>query len=225
MGYGSRYARRGGGPPAWLIFLVAVALVFGAYYLIRGAQDFVATGGLGVDEATARAQIVASATANRVTRMATQQGGGIQLLPTGTPLPECIDFRVVVPNAVVRSGPSSAGAIVTGYPEGTVVCVISRAAPDSEWYLIDQNPRTRRIEEAFMHEEVIDAVNPTPTPSNTRTPMPSVTPAPTSENPSATPTPTPSNTLPPDFRPTIPGAPNLATITPEGTETISEANG
>lgn len=224
MGYGSRSARRGGGPPAWLIFLVAVALVFGAYYLIRGAQNFVATGGLGVDEATAQAQIVASATAGRVTRMATQQGGGIQLLPTGTPLPECIDFRVIVPSAVVRNGPSASGAIVTGYPEGTVVCVISRASEGSEWYLIDQNPRTRRIEEAFMHEEVIEAVNPTPTPSNTLTPLPSVTPAPTSENPSPSPTPTPSNTLPPDFRPTLPAAPNPPTATPDPDDT-SQANG
>ncbi len=224
MGYGSRSTRRGGGPPAWLIFLVAVALVFGAYYLIRGAQNFLLTGGLGVEEATAQAQAVASATAVRVTRMATQQGENVQLLPTGTPLPECIDFRVTVPNAVVRSGSSSTAAVLTGYSEGTIVCVISRAAQGSEWYLIDQNPRTRRIEEAFMHEEVIDAVNPTPTPSDTRTPLPSVTPAPTSENPSATPTPTPSNTLPPDFRPTLPGAPAQATATPEEGATIA-ANG
>ncbi len=224
MGYGSRSARRGGGPPAWLIFLVAVALVFGGYYLIRGAQNFIATGGLGVDEATAQAQVIASATAGRVTRMATRQDSGAQILPTGTPVPECIDFRVIVPDAVVRSGASASSAIVTGYTAGTVVCVISRASSGSEWYLIDQNPRTRRIEEAYMHEEVIDAVNPTPTPSNTYTPLPSVTPAPTSENPSPTASPTPTNTLPPDFRPTLPNAPNQANSTPEA-EVTNEANG
>ena len=49
----------------------------------------------------------------------------------------------------------------------------------SEWYSIDLNPSTRRIELAYMHESIIEAVNPTPTPSITPTPSNTVSPPPT----------------------------------------------
>lgn len=205
------YRRSRSGPPAWLVFLVAVALVFGGYYLIRGAQDFLRTGGLGVQEATARAQIIASATADREARIPTQSGA-IELIPTGTPPPACIDFRVVVSSARVRASPD--GAVLTGFPQGTLVCVISRAESNSAWYLIDQNPRTRRIDEAYISENVIEAVNPTPTPSRTPTPLPTVTSMPVSATPTITPTFTATATDVPDFRPTLPPAPGAATDTP-----------
>lgn len=206
MGYGSRSGRRGGGPPTWFIFLIAVAIVFGGYYLLRGAQQFVMTGGLGVDESTAQAQSQGSATAVWITPRATS--GSVQLLPTGTPVPECLDFRVSVPNAIVRSQPGPSGAIETGMTQGEIVCVLGRAEGNPEWYLIDMNPDTRRIEAAYMNEDVIEAVNPTPTPSRTPLPLPTVTPGPTSANPTDTPSPTITRTLPPDFRPTQPGDPN-----------------
>jgi hypothetical protein len=175
MGYRSRGYRGGGGPPGWLILLVAVALVFGGFYLLQGAQTFVRTGGLGVEEATARAQIVSTATAERVTRMATQPR---ELRPSATPQPECQDFRVIVPNAVVREQPDTNAAIITGLTQGEIVCVLGRAGvPD--WYLVDLNPATRRLDEAYMNEVVIEAVYPTPTS------LPTVTPAPT-QPPTAT---------------------------------------
>ncbi|MCS7069944.1 MAG: SH3 domain-containing protein [Anaerolinea sp.] len=211
-------SRGSGGLPPWLVFLIAVALVFGGFYLVRGVQDFMRTGGLGVSEATARAQMISTATAVRVTRMAT---GGFTPLPTGTPIPECIDFRVSVSNAIVREQPSFNAPIVTSFNSGTEVCVLGRAEQNAEWYIIDADRTTRRRETAYMHESVIEAVNPTatptrtPTPSRTPTPLPSVTPVPN------LPTPVPSLTPTPvlDSRATLPGlsAPEsgrLPTMTP-----------
>ena len=40
-GYGS-----GGGLPPWLVFIVAIALVFGTYYVWTGLRDFIRSGGL-----------------------------------------------------------------------------------------------------------------------------------------------------------------------------------
>jgi hypothetical protein len=165
---------------------VAVALVFGGFYLLQGAQTFVRTGGLGVEEATARAQIVSTATAERVTRMATQPR---ELRPSATPQPECQDFRVIVPNAVVREQPDTNAAIITGLTQGEIVCVLGRAGvPD--WYLVDLNPATRRLDEAYMNEVVIEAVYPTPTSLPTITPAPTQPPTATAQA-SDTPSPAP----------------------------------
>ena len=193
--------------PAWLVFLVGVALVFGAYYLWQGIRDFVASGGLGVAEATQRITVLDTATAEQI--QAQQQ----RLTPrvTWTPMPECHDFIVIVPSAIVRAQPSTAAQIMESLPEGEPVCVIARAAEDADWYVIDRNPRTTRsIEEGYMFYNIIEAVNPTPTPSDTFTPAPTVTPIPI---PSNTPTlpPTPSYTPDPNATstpiPTLPGLP------------------
>ncbi|MFN8377367.1 MAG: SH3 domain-containing protein [Anaerolineae bacterium] len=206
MGYRSRGYRGGGGPPGWLIVLVAVALVFAGFYLLQGTQTFFRTGGLGVQEATERAQAVSTATAERVTRMATQP---TELRPSATPQPECQDFRVIVPNAVVRAQPSASSGILTGLTQGTVVCVLGRAG-DPEWYVIDLNPATRRLDEAYMNEVVIEAVHPTPTS------LPTVTPAPT--RPPTETTPPTATLLPPT--PSRTSAPRTlspaATVSPPG---------
>ena len=182
----SRPSRRGGGgPPAWLIVLIAGALVFGGFYLFQGFQTFIRTGGLGVVEATQRAVVVSSATAVRVP---TRSDAVMTLRPTATPIPECMDFRVTAANAVVRQSPSFNGATVTGYPAGTIVCVLSH---EGEWYAIDTDRQTRRPELAYMHESVIEPVNPTPTPPRTYTPLPTVT-----ELPTLTPSPTSSPETP-----------------------------
>ncbi len=176
------------------MILIAVALVFGAYYLLQGAQNFVRTGGLGVEEATARAQLVSTATAERVTRMATQP---IEQRPSATPQPECQDFRVIgQPNGVVREQPVASAPVITGLSPGTIVCVLGRAG-NPEWYLIDLNPETRRLDEAYMNEVVIEAVNPTPTA------LPTVTPAPTLP-PTATPEASPTLTASPTRVPPTP---------------------
>jgi hypothetical protein len=185
--------------PAWLVFLVAVALVFGSFYLWDGLQRYVRTGGLGVAESTARAGIVATATAERVTRGAVMTRTPA---PTPTALPECQAFRVLVvnaPTALVRAAPNSSGRVLDAFPNETDVCVLWRE-PNSEYYAIDSNPETQRYEIAYMHESVLEALNPTLTPSPSHTPPPSVTPP-------ATLSPMPSMT----------GAP-VVTFTPSATE-------
>jgi hypothetical protein len=207
-------SRHGGGPPAWLVFLVAVAVVFGAFYLYQGAQNFVRTGGLGVSEATSRAQVVDTATAAQNDQSATRSPATQR--PTLTPIPECVDFRVIVPNAIVRAGASESSAILGSFSQGDVVCVIGRQA-ESDWYEIDQNPETRRLDLAYMNEVVIEAVNPSLTPSQTSTPLPTVTSAPT-DTPSITPL--PSNTAPATRTPRVTGEAN---VTQEAAPTVTTA--
>jgi hypothetical protein len=196
--YTRRSGRQRGGLPGWLVFLSAVALVFGMFYLWDGFQRFIRTGGLGVAESTARAAFVASATAERVTRV-----GIITRTPPPTPtaLPECQAFRVSVvnaPTALVRAAPNMSARVVGAFPNETDVCVLWRE-PNSEYYAVDSDPTTRRYEIAYMHESVLEARFPTPTASATVTLPPSVTPP-------ATLTPSPSVT----------GAPP-ATFTPSAT--------
>src|SRR5688500_4685269 len=124
----SRRVPKSGGPPAWLVILVAVALVFGAFYLWQGVQNFFRTGGRGVQEATERAKIVTTGTAEREIR-ASQDDSTRR--PTNTPVPECQDFVVDVPNAIIRETPSANGTILTSLNEGEHVCVLGRE-PESE---------------------------------------------------------------------------------------------
>jgi len=188
-----RNSYRSSGPPAWLIFLVAIALVFGVYYLWLGVRSFVNEASNAISDNTATAQVFTTATQQRV------QSDNLALTPppTSTPLPECQDFRVVAePSAILRAGPST-----DTLPEGTLLvgeelCVLQREG-DTDWFLVDTNPLTRRIEAAYVREDLVEAVNPTPTPSNTPTPAPTVTPAPT-ETPSITPSPVPTETPNPD---------------------------
>jgi hypothetical protein len=177
--------------------LVAVALVMGSFYLWDGARRFVSSGGLGVAESTQRAQLVATSTAERGTRVV------ITRTPpsTPTPLPTCEDFRVEVvdaPNAIVRELPSRTAAVIDAWPSGTMVCVLGQDS-GSEFYTIDLNPETRRLELAYMHESVLEPVNPTATPTVTFTPPPTVTPVPTatfSSASSAAPTPSAESAQP-----------------------------
>jgi hypothetical protein len=157
--------------PSWVVFLLGAALVFGLYYIGIGIRDYLRTGGLGVVEATQRADIINTATAVQVE----SREGTATPIPTFTPIPACTDFTVIVPSAVVRQTPSTDAPPVAQYSLGTIVCVLGRAPGNAEWYLIDTNPRTRRIDEAYMREDLIEALNPTPTPTMTFTPPPTVT--------------------------------------------------
>lgn len=196
-------------PPSLIVFLVAVAFVFGGYYLFTGFQSFLRTGGLGVEESTRQAGIVETATAARVTRIV--PAAQFTLRPTATPPPPCQDFRVDVPEGIVREGPSTTAKIVTQLSQGTIVCVLGRET-GSEWYTLDMNPSTRRIDLAYMHESVIEAVNPTLTP--TSTPRASATPEPPRETVTPSPVPTIDMTLEnaQERLPSMP-PPALATVT------------
>jgi len=172
--------------------LLAVAMVFGVYYVWTGIQAFIRAGGLGVIEATQRAEIIASATLNRAATI-TQAAPEITIRPSPTTLPPCQDVEVALNVAIVRERPSVNSAIVEEIPLGTIVCVLSREPePNEDWYLIDVQPRTRRLDAGYMREELIEAVNPTLTPSRTVPPPPTVTPLPATPTLRATQTPTPT---------------------------------
>ncbi len=196
--------------PAWLVFLVAIAIILGAYYLWQGLRSYLQAGGLGIIEATQQAEIVASATADRILSAPRPT-----LRPSFTPIPDCKQFVVSVRSAIVRERASTNSPIVTSWSEGTRVCMIDRALDDDEWYVVDGNPETRRIEFAFMHETVIRALNPTLTPSKTVTRLPTVTPVP-SATATLTLTPAPTATIDPQATAT----PTL-TPTPTATETLT----
>ena len=178
MGLGQR-----SGPPSWFVILVGIAIVFGLYYLWLGLRSFMATG-VTVPEATQQAIAQSTATAFRIHEIV---ANAPTPLPSFTPVPPCQDFVVRVPIAIVRAQPSTDSGIVAGLQEGETVCVIAML-PDSEWYMIDQNAGTRRLERVYMRRDIIRALNPTPKPS--ATPIPSDTPLPTkTPTPSASPTP------------------------------------
>jgi hypothetical protein len=151
---------RGSSPPPWLIFLVGIALVFGIYYVWVGLRNFFQTSGLGVIEATERAVIISTATAERVQQVETLRPSP---RPTATPVPACQDFEVTAPSAIVREQPNTSAAIVTSFRQGTIVCVVDHL-PDSEWYVIDAI-RRRAASTRPRHESIAWAMNPTLTPS------------------------------------------------------------
>jgi hypothetical protein len=178
------------GFPSWLVFLLGVASVFGLYYMVSGARNFIAVGGGDALQATERAVIAETATIEQIEYVQSQ----FTPRATMTPLPECQDFEVIVLSAIVREGPSTASDILESLPRGEPVCVVGML--NDEWYVIDRRPITRRIETAYMFYNIIEAINPTPTPSDTFTPAPTVTDMPTN---TATLTPIPLPTVTPDF--------------------------
>jgi len=178
------------GPPGWFVFLLGIVFVFGLYYLWTGVQGYLS----GEFNVTPEGEPGAEAPFNPEFVMREHTATP---LPSATPLPECLDFAVSVSSAIVRSEPTTTSAILDTLPEGEMVCVIARFN-DTEWFLVDRNRRTRRLETAYMHDDVIDALNPTPTPTDTVTPAPTITPLPT-EPATITPIPTISPTRDPDI--------------------------
>jgi hypothetical protein len=188
---GQRRYRSGGSLPPWLIFLLAIAVVFGGYYVWTGVQNFIRTGGLGIRESTERARLIATATRERVeTSEAIRETRVATIRPTPTDVPPCQDFLVIPAQAVIRSLPSVNAELVQQVPAGTILCVIA-IEPGTEWYLLDINPRTRRLDSAYIRQDLVRAANPTLTPSRTFTALPTVTAGPT------TPAPPESATSPP----------------------------
>lgn len=172
--------RQRSGPPAGLVFILGAALVFGLYYLVTGLQGFVQSGGLGIREATERAQLIATATRERLaTREAVSATRLATARPSPTEVPPCEYFIVDIPIAIIRAAPNTTAQIVDQVPTGTELCVIAREPTGNDdtvdWLLIDYNPRSRRVDPAYIREDLVRSANPTPTPSMTFTPLPTVT--------------------------------------------------
>ena len=190
---------RNSGPPAWFVILLGIAIVFGLYYLWLGIQNFLVTG-LTVVESTQQAVVGSTSTAISIREIA---ANAPTPLPSFTPVPACQDFEVSVREAIVRAQPDTSSRIKAALPQGEIVCVIA-AVPDADWYLIDENRLTKRLEKVYMHQDIIRALYPTPTRTRTNTPAPTRTPT-----PSHSPVPTmPTETLPPLTRAHTPPPPS-----------------
>jgi hypothetical protein len=190
-----------------LVVALVALLIFGGYFVWVGFLNFLEDQGDITVEITRRAENTATAEAAPAVSLPTQ------FMPaTFTALPPCIWFTVNTERAVYRDCPSKDNNqcpirdIVT---YGTEMCVYGRAPQNPEWFIVELNPNGAYRDTVFMHESVLDPVNPTPTITLTLTPPPPSSPTsfPT-EAPSATPAPT----QPP--LPDVSLTPVLPTITP-----------
>ncbi len=183
------------GPPAWLVIVLAAMLVFGVYFVWSGIQNYMA-GNL-------QGALLAGAT--RAAQVTPISGEGesptpelrFTAAPTRTPVPECQDFVITVPEAIIRKCASTNCAIVGVRHQGDVVCVLERDYTAGEWYIVDLDESRFFTDLNYMHESVMRAVNPTPTPTVTPTAAP-VTPTvelPTLALPTITWTPSPAPTV------------------------------
>lgn len=196
-----------------LIMVVGALLVFGGYYVWMGFLDFMEDSGNITAPVTRQAFATATAASRPIFPTA--------FVPpaTYTALPPCITFRVNVERAVYRECPSQDNRecpIRDVAPYGTEFCVYARAPGNPEWYIVELNPGGAYRDTVYMHESVIEPVNPTPTPSMTFTPLPTISPTP-SFTPSptviTTPTDTPDQTISPSPAPTLPASETPAKIT------------
>ncbi|MGB7340808.1 MAG: hypothetical protein WBC91_18060 [Phototrophicaceae bacterium] len=182
--------RQGGGPPAWLTFLLGIAFVFGGTYLWSNLQSFVRNGGISVSEATAVSQGLSTTSA---IRQVTDVAGLPTRRPTATPKPSCQFFEVSTATAIMRQAASTSSRLLESLPQGTVICVLDTVQADDGfiWYFVDRDEITNFIEPGYMREDLVRALNPTPTPSNTAPPPPTIT---LTYTPTATITPLPTTT-------------------------------
>ncbi|MCU0512566.1 MAG: SH3 domain-containing protein [Anaerolineae bacterium] len=206
MGYASRHPA---GPPAWFVFLIGVALVFGVYYLWSGVRDFLEEG----------ARLSPTQQALRDQTATVEQRTSLQLAaptrrPTLTPIPECQTYLVDTDTVNVREQPGTEFASLARLPRNTEVCVIG-LQPGTDWFLIDQDTSTRRIEPGYIRADLLRSTRPTAVPTGTPLPPPSITPLPSA-------TPTPSWTPGGRFDPTVTPVP--ATPTPSRTPTPASIN-
>lgn len=209
-------SRQRKGPNPLLIVVIGALMVFGGYYVWTGLLNFLENQGNLTAPVTQEAR--ASAIAQAFT--STPRPTFFQAM-SPTPLPPCLDFEVRVERAIYREAPCSDDdrcPRVDSMTMGTRVCVYGRSPDNAEWYIVELNPGGAFRDIVYMHESVIVAVNPTPTPTQTFTPLPTVSPVPSgtpTPTPRVSPTPeaseegasTPTPTPPPAFTPTLTPSP------------------
>ncbi len=187
------------GPPAWLVIGVAAMLVFGVYFVWSGIRNYMVGNlqGALLAGATRAAQLSPTPGEEETSTPELR----FTSAPTRTPVPDCQDFVITVPEAIIRECASTNCAIVDVRHEGDVICVLEPDYADTEWYIVDLDESRFFTDLTYMHESVMRAVNPTPTPTVTPTAAP-VTPTveiptielPTLDLPTITWTPSPVQT-------------------------------
>ena len=219
---------RRNGPNPLVIIVIGALLVFGGYYVWIGLLNFLENQGDITAVVTREAFASATASSSNPTARPT-----LFQVFTPSPLPPCLEFEVSVERAIYRKAPCSDDELcprVDSMTFGTEICVYGRANENPEWFVVELNPGGAFRDIVYMHESVVEATNPTPTPTVTFTPLPTVSPAP-SDTPTRTPIPSPTSppeptaaeTALPDSAPsggtTIPAAPTV-TPAPTGSPTL-----
>jgi len=143
--------------------LIGIAIVFGGFRIWQEMQAFFRSGGLPASVVTQQARTTSSpAPADIVSTR----------FPTATLLPPCEMYLVNADSVNVRSQPSTLAQVIEIISNETEVCVLSR---DGEWYLVDRDTRTRRLEEGYIFVPLLRSLNPTSTPLPTSLPAATIT--------------------------------------------------
>ncbi len=185
------YSRQSKNVPGWLVVVAGLLLVFGGYYIWRGVMAFFESKG----------DIAAPATyASTEKQTPTESQTDLSTIDFSQPAPVaaptqrvCQDFRVSVIRARVRECPKDTCETISTPGQGTKICVYGPVPQAPDWYEINISPDEPMPRTGYMHSSVLDAVNPTKRPTQTFTPLPTVTPLPT-RTPTRTPTPLPTST-------------------------------
>jgi hypothetical protein len=177
--------------PAWVVVVAGLLLVFGGYYIWRGVIAFFESNG----NITAPATYAVS---QKQTPTESQDDVGTldfsQVAPVAAPTQRvCQDFRVSVIRARVRDCPKDTCETISTPGQGTKICVYGPVPQAPDWYEINISPDEPLPRTGYMHSSVLEALNPTKRPTQTFTPLPTVTPLP-SLTPTRTLTPLPSHT-------------------------------
>jgi hypothetical protein len=181
-----------GGTPIWLMAAIGVALVIGVYFVWSGLTRFMSANGNINAQVTAQAANATQTEAQLAIDLATP----IPIL-TKTPTRPCLDFRVYPPVAIVHDcAKMSCATRQAMLTQGMLVCVWGTAPESTSWYQVNMRPTGMFPDIAYMSRDVLYALNPTPYPSRTFTPLPSVTPPPSViPQPTARVSPTPTATV------------------------------
>lgn len=188
------------GLSVWLVVITAALLVFGGYYTWRGVLNFLDAGG--------NISAPVTATVSRLTSVvndATETEGTLVFFDaTVTPKRTCIDFKVTVVRARARDCAKDTCETVRMPVYGDTICVYGVSTSDPDWYEINLQPEDILPLIAYMHKSVIAPLHPTARPTQTFTPLPTVTPMPTlprTATPTEVPTDTPNPATPPTRTP------------------------
>lgn len=178
------YRNRDESPGPLLIALVAVTLVFGSYLLWTGFTAWLDEGAAATRarDATEQSQITA-------TFETFQDQPTLVIFPTNTPIPACEYFTVKGPQAAfVRECPSTSCDDVSFVEANEVVCVVGLGQTEeypnaSDWYAVILEPDDFMPDVYYMAALTLRSNNPTPQPTDTLPPLPTITPLPPTPSP------------------------------------------
>ena len=157
--------------PGWLVVLIGMSLVVAVYLIWGGMMQFFSASGNISAPVTAQAASAVRETQDQALILATPVP-----LPTETPVRPCHDFRVTVIKAVARDcAKLTCATLDVMYPQGAVLCVYGVDPTATDWYIVNLRPTSSFPDIAYMSNNVLYPVNPTPHPTRTFTPLATIT--------------------------------------------------